>query len=57
MLDPRADALTPVARYDVADSPTWAHPIVTDRGLVVKDAASLALLAFEAAPEAGQPAP
>ncbi len=57
VLDPRADALTPVARYDVADSTTWAHPIVTGRGLVVKDAAGLALLAFEAAPEAGKPSP
>ncbi len=56
VLDTRASDLTPVARYEVADSATWAHPLVTARGLVIKDATGLALLAFEAAAEAGEPA-
>lgn len=33
----------PVRRYQVADSPTWAHPVLLDRRILVKDAASLAL--------------
>ncbi len=55
VLDLHGDALTPVARYDVSESATWAHPIVTARGLVVKDATGLALLTFEAAPVTGKP--
>ncbi len=47
VLDPRADTLRTVARYDVADTATWAHPIVTESGVVVKDATTLALLSFE----------
>ena len=30
-------------RYTVAGSPTWAHPVVLDDGIVVKDKTSLAL--------------
>ncbi len=56
ILDTRADRYAPVARYEVADSPTWAHPLLTNRGLVVKDKTSLALLSFEAVPEAASPA-
>ncbi len=55
VLDTSDDDLKPVARYEVADSATWAHPLVTARGLVIKDATGLALLAFEAAPEAANP--
>lgn len=33
----------PLARYKVADSPTWAHPVVVGRRILIKDAASLAL--------------
>lgn len=33
-------------RYKVADSPTWAHPVVTSRGVLVKDAETLSLWAF-----------
>ncbi|HTQ55955.1 MAG TPA: PQQ-binding-like beta-propeller repeat protein [Bryobacteraceae bacterium] len=30
-------------KYTVADSPTWAHPVVLGRGILIKDAATLAL--------------
>ena len=36
--------IDPVRRYTVADSATWAHPLVLPSGVVVKDAASLARL-------------
>lgn len=38
-----AKGLSPVRRYHVADTPTWAHPVVLDRRLLVKDSNSLAL--------------
>jgi hypothetical protein len=27
----------------VADSPTWAYPVILDRGILIKDATTLAL--------------
>ena len=30
-------------KYSVADSPTWAHPVVMGRGILIKDATTLAL--------------
>jgi hypothetical protein len=27
----------------VADSPTWAHPVIMGRGILIKDATNLAL--------------
>jgi outer membrane protein assembly factor BamB len=42
-----ADAFAPVATYTVAQSPTWAHPVPTARGVLVKDQDSLALLRLE----------
>lgn len=30
-------------KYSVADSPTWAHPVVMGRGVLIKDATTLAL--------------
>ena len=35
-----------VREYTVADSPIWAHPAFTTRGVLVKDAETLTLLAF-----------
>ncbi len=52
VLDVRAASFASVARYEVADSPTWAHPLLTRRGLVVKDKTTLALLSFQPAPDA-----
>jgi outer membrane protein assembly factor BamB len=33
----------PLRKYTVADSPTWAHPVVMGRGILIKDATMLAL--------------
>jgi len=32
----------PLRRYSVAESPTWAHPLVLHDGVVIKDATTLA---------------
>jgi outer membrane protein assembly factor BamB len=38
-----ARAWQPLRRYSVAGSPTWAHPAPLNQGVLIKDAASLAL--------------
>jgi outer membrane protein assembly factor BamB len=38
-----ANAFEPLRRYRVADSPTWAHPLVLRNGVVIKDATTLSL--------------
>jgi outer membrane protein assembly factor BamB len=40
-------SFAPERRYSVADTPTWAHPVPTRRGILVKDEASLSLWSFE----------
>jgi outer membrane protein assembly factor BamB len=35
-----------VKRYRVAESPVWAHPVPAGRGIVIKDADSLAYWTF-----------
>ncbi|MET0555441.1 MAG: PQQ-binding-like beta-propeller repeat protein [Vicinamibacteria bacterium] len=47
VLDLDAAAFKPVATYTVADGATWAQPVPTARGLLVKDVDSLALLRLE----------
>jgi outer membrane protein assembly factor BamB len=37
----------PIRSYTVAQSPTWAHPVVTGRKILVKDAENLAAWSFE----------
>ena len=39
---PTAKSLGEVRRYEVAQSPTWAHPVVLDDGFLVKDLKTLA---------------
>jgi outer membrane protein assembly factor BamB len=39
---PTAKGLGEVRRYEVADSPTWAHPVVLEDGFLVKDVKTLA---------------
>ena len=34
-------------KYSVADSPTWAHPVLVGSRVLIKDASSLALLSLE----------
>jgi outer membrane protein assembly factor BamB len=36
------DAFEPLRRYRVADTPTWAHPVVLRNGVAIKDATTLA---------------
>lgn len=36
-------AFEPLRKYSVADSATWAHPVVLGRGILIKDATNLAL--------------
>ena len=38
----------PVAQYTVASSPTWAHPLVLGRRILIKDETSLISLAITA---------
>jgi len=38
-----ADRFEPIARYRVADKPTWAHPAVVGNRILVKDQTTLAL--------------
>jgi hypothetical protein len=47
VLDPAAATYAPRATYTVADSPTWAHPVPTAAGLLVKDLNTLALWKFD----------
>jgi outer membrane protein assembly factor BamB len=34
---PTAKGLNEIRRYEVADSPTWAHPVVLSDGVLIKD--------------------
>jgi outer membrane protein assembly factor BamB len=40
----RPPGFMPIARYSVADTPTWAHPVPTAAGLLIKDRSALSLL-------------
>jgi outer membrane protein assembly factor BamB len=42
----KGDAFAAARRYRVAESATWAHPVVTSEGLLVKDRTHLAYLKF-----------
>jgi len=42
-----ADGFVPLATFTVAASPTWAHPVPTEQGLLIKDVDSLALWNIE----------
>ena len=44
---PRAKSFEVVHRYTVADSETWAHPLVLADGVLIQDANSLARWAVE----------
>jgi outer membrane protein assembly factor BamB len=41
------EAFAPKRTWPVAESPTWAHPVVLDEGVLVKDVETLAFLRFE----------
>jgi outer membrane protein assembly factor BamB len=40
-------AATPVKQYSVASSPTWAHPAIVGRNILIKDENTLAMLGLE----------
>ncbi|HJQ69844.1 MAG TPA: PQQ-binding-like beta-propeller repeat protein [Blastocatellia bacterium] len=42
-----ATAFEPLKKYTVAQSPTWAHPVVVGNRLLIKDASTLALWGLE----------
>lgn len=46
VLPANAKGYLPAAQYTVAASPTWAHPVVIGRRILVKDQTSLTSLAF-----------
>jgi outer membrane protein assembly factor BamB len=40
-------AATPVKQYSIADSPTWAHPAIVGKNILIKDENALAMLGLE----------
>ena len=46
VLPTKGDAFAPTRRYRVASSPTWAHPVVMDGGVLVKDVTAWPYLRF-----------
>jgi formylglycine-generating enzyme required for sulfatase activity len=44
-----AKGFEPIARYTVADGPTWAHPVILSRQLLIKDNSTLTLWSVERA--------
>lgn len=42
-----AKGYAPLAQYTVANSPTWAHPVVFGRRILVKDETNLTSLAIQ----------
>jgi len=41
------DSFAPMRTWPVAQSPTWAHPVVLNEGVLVKDIETLAFLGFD----------
>jgi outer membrane protein assembly factor BamB len=46
IIDAGADAYAPLAEYEVATTPTWAHPVFTPQGMLIKDLDTLTLWSF-----------
>jgi outer membrane protein assembly factor BamB len=46
VLPATAKEFSPIVQYSVADSPTWAHPVVTGSHILIKDETSLRSLAL-----------
>ena len=47
VLKSNATSFSPLKEYTVANSPTWAHPVLLGNRILVKDKTTLAALAFE----------
>jgi outer membrane protein assembly factor BamB len=43
----RGDAPQTLATFQVSETPTWAHPVFTSKGVLIKDANSLSLWTWE----------
>lgn len=50
IIEPSATAWKTLAQYQVADSPTWAHPVVLGDQLLIKDATNLSLWTLSTGP-------
>ena len=48
VLPPSAKEYAPIVQYQVASSPTWAHPAVTGNRILIKDETTLASLSISA---------
>ena len=46
IVDAASDSYEPLVEYEVATTPTWAHPAFTSQGVLIKDLDSLALWSF-----------
>jgi len=46
VIDAEADDYAPLAEYEVATTPTWAHPAFTSQGVLIKDLDFLTLWSF-----------
>ncbi len=46
VLKSNATSFAPVKEYEVASSPTWAHPVLLGNRILVKDKTTLAALSF-----------
>jgi hypothetical protein len=40
-------AATPIRKYTLANSPTWAHPVVAGKRILIKDENVLAMFGLE----------
>jgi outer membrane protein assembly factor BamB len=47
VLKSNATSFVPVKEYEVANSPTWAHPVLLGGRILIKDKTSLAALTFQ----------
>jgi outer membrane protein assembly factor BamB len=47
VLKSNAAGFVPAKEYEVASSPTWAHPVLLGNRILIKDMTSLAALAFQ----------
>ena len=47
LVEADATKLAPIRRYTVANSQTWAHPVLTSEGFLIKDLSGLALWAID----------
>ena len=47
VINKSSDGFEPIAQYTVADSPTWAPPVILGKHILIKDETTLALWSME----------